>query len=65
LQLNRNGALWATVSFAAGATQSSPVIDGFGLTPLRGGAPGDVLSLNVAGVGTMSPGSDLTLIIRL
>ena len=65
LQLNRNGAAWATVSFAAGSTTSSPVVDGFGLTPLRGGAPGDILSLNVTGVGTTNPGSDLTLIIRL
>jgi hypothetical protein len=32
---------------------------------LRGGTPGDILTLNVMGVGTTNPGSDLTLIIRL
>jgi hypothetical protein len=65
LRLNRNGVLWATVQFAAGSTTSAPVIDGFGLIPLRGGSPGDILSLDVTGVGTTNPGSDLTLIIRL
>jgi hypothetical protein len=61
LQLNRNGAAYATVQFAAGATTSS-VTGGFGLPALRAG---DLLSLNVTGVGTTNPGSDLTFILRL
>jgi hypothetical protein len=65
LQLNRNGAPWATVLFADGATTSSPIVDGFGLPVLRGGNPGDVLSLSVTAVGATNPGSDLTLIVRL
>ena len=63
IQLNRNGVAWATVSFAAGSTTSS-VVAGFGLTPLRAGSPGDILTLDVQSVGTTNPGSDLTIIIR-
>jgi hypothetical protein len=68
LQLNRNGAAYTAVSFTAGATSSDPgatlsqVIDGFGLPALQAS---DQLSLDVTGVGTAIPGSDLTLIIRL
>ena len=61
LQLNRNGAIWATVQFDPAATISH-VTPGFGLAPLRSG---DRLSLDVAGVGTTNPGGDLTLIVRL
>ena len=61
LQINRNGAPWATVQFDPGSA-SSAVTPGFGLIPLRAG---DQLSLDVAGVGTINPGSDLTLVIRL
>ena len=61
LQLNRNGAAYAAVQFAAGATTSS-VAAGFGLPALRAG---DLLSLDVTGVGTTNPGSDLTFILRL
>ena len=68
LQINRNGTAYSTLQFAAGANSSSPgaaisqVVDGFGLPVLRAG---DQLSLDVTAVGTTSPGSDLTLIIRL
>jgi hypothetical protein len=61
LRLNRNGSLYATVPFDAGAI-TSHVIAGFGLPALMAG---DQLSLDVTGVGTTNPGSDLTLIVRL
>ncbi len=61
LQLNRNGAPYATVQFAAGATISN-VTAGFGLPVLRGG---DQISLDISGVGTTIPGSNLNLILRL
>jgi len=61
LQVNRNGAAYVSVQIPAGATISN-VADGFGLTALRAG---DQLSLNITGVGTTVPGSDLTLIMRL
>jgi hypothetical protein len=38
------------------------VTGGFGLPALRAG---DLLSLDVTGVGTTNPGSDLTFILRL
>jgi hypothetical protein len=50
-----------TVQFDPGATTSS-LVNGFGLPPLRAG---DQLSLDVSGVGTTNPGSDLTVIMRL
>jgi len=61
LQLNRNGAAYVTVQFAAGATVSG-VVGGFGLPALRAQ---DQLSLDVDGVGTTIPGSNLNLILRL
>ncbi len=61
LQLNLNGTMYATVQFDEGATTSSTVA-GFGLTILHAG---DLLTLEVTGVGTMNPGSDLTLVMRL
>lgn len=61
LQINRNGTAYATVQIPAGATTSN-VVGGFGLPALRAG---DLLSLDIGGVGTTVPGSDLTLIIRL
>ena len=61
LHINRNGAAYATVEFNAGAT-TSRVVSGFGMPALQAG---DQLSMNIAGVGTTVPGSDLTLILRL
>jgi hypothetical protein len=61
LELNRNGQPWATVQFDPGAAISY-VVAGFGLPVLN---EGDRLSLDVTGVGTADPGSDLTVIIRL
>ena len=62
LQINRNGAPYATrADSTAGATISN-VVGGFGLPALRAG---DLLSLDITGVGTTIPGSDLTLIMRL
>jgi hypothetical protein len=61
LLLNRNGQPWATVQFDPDTTVSYVVL-GFGLPVLN---PGDRLSLDVTGVGTANPGSDLTVIMRL
>jgi hypothetical protein len=61
LQINRNGAVYVTAQIPAGATISN-VVGGFGLPALRSG---DILSLNIEGVGTTVPGSDLTLVMRL
>jgi hypothetical protein len=61
LQINRNGAAYVTAQIPAGATLSN-VVGGFGLPALRSG---DILSLNITGVGTSIPGSDLTLVMRL
>ena len=61
LQLNRNGAPYATVQFAAGETVSA-VVPGFGMPALRAA---DQLSLDIDGVGTTIPGSNLNLILRL
>jgi hypothetical protein len=61
LQTNVNGAPYATVQFDDGATVSA-VAPGFGLPALR---TGDRLSLDITGVGTAIPGSDLTFIVRL
>jgi len=61
LQINRNGAPYVSVQIPAGATTSN-VFGGFGLPALRAG---DLLSLNVTGVGTTVPGSDLTIVMRL
>jgi len=61
LELNLNGQPYATVQFDPGTT-TSYVVDGFGLPPLTAG---DQLSLDVTGVGTSNPGSDLTVIVRL
>ena len=61
LQLNLNGSVYTTVQFDPGVTTST-VVDGFGLPILHAG---DQLSLDVIGVGTTNPGSDLTLVMRL
>jgi hypothetical protein len=61
LELNLNGAPYATVQFDPGTT-TSYVVGGFGLPAFTAG---DQLSLDVTGVGTSNPGSDLTVIIRL
>jgi len=61
LQLNVNGAPYATVQFSAGETVSA-VVGGFGLPALRAG---DKLTMDVDGVGTTIPGSNLNLIMRL
>lgn len=61
LGLNRNAQPYATLHFDPGITISS-VADGFELPVLRAG---DLLSLDVTGVGTANPGSDLTVIVRL
>jgi hypothetical protein len=68
LQLNRNSMPYATLNFTQGATSllpgatTSDIANGFGLPALTAG---DKLTLDVTGVGTVNPGSDLTLIMRL
>ncbi len=61
LQINRNGAPYVTLQIPSGAAISN-VVGGFGLPAIRAG---DLLSLNITGVGTTVPGSDLTVVIRL
>jgi hypothetical protein len=61
LQINRNGAAYVSVQIPSGAAISN-VFGGFGLAALRAG---DLLTLNITGVGTTVPGSDLTLVMRL
>jgi hypothetical protein len=61
LEINRNGQPYATVQFDPG-TITSYVVDGFGLPAF---VSGDLLTLDVTGVGTSNPGSDLTVVIRL
>jgi hypothetical protein len=61
LLLNLNGSPYATVQFAPGASTSATV-PGFGLPVMHAG---DLLSMDVTGVGTTNPGSDLTLVVRL
>jgi hypothetical protein len=61
LQLNVNGEPWTTLQFDPGGRSIEPVT-GFGLPALRAG---DLLSLDVTGVGTTVPGGDLTLVLRL
>jgi hypothetical protein len=61
LQINRNGAPYAALQIGIGAIISG-VAGGFGLPALRAS---DQLSLDITGVGTTIPGSDLTLILRL
>jgi hypothetical protein len=61
IQVNRNGDVYATIECAAGATASN-LVNGFGLPALKAG---DQLSLNVIGVGSTIPGSDLSVILRL
>ena len=68
VQLNCNSTLYATLTFTQGATSLLPgattsgIVNGFGLPAL---SAGDQLTLDVTGVGTVNPGSDLTIIMRL
>jgi hypothetical protein len=61
LQLNQNGTPYASVQISSD-TKTSNVAPGFGLPALRAG---DQLTLDINGVGTNNPGSDLNLIMRL
>jgi len=60
LTLSQNGTTYCTLTIPDGAT-SSLAVDGFGM-PLQEQAQ---LSLAITAVGETSPGSDLTVIIRL
>ncbi len=60
LTLSQNGATYCTLTIPDGATVSASV-DGFGM-PLLAQAQ---LSLAISAVGQTSPGSDLTVILRL
>lgn len=61
LQLNLNGVAYSTLHFNAGATTCGTVT-GFGLPILHAG---DRISLDVTGVGSGTPGNDLTVVISL
>jgi hypothetical protein len=60
ITLSQNGSPYCTLAIPAGATVS-PSVDGFGM-PLLAQAQ---LSLAITAVGQTSPGSDLTVILRL
>ncbi len=59
--LRRNGDQYATVTIPPGETASAAV-SGASLAPLQ---PGDLLTFDIAGVGSTAPGQDLTLVVRL
>jgi hypothetical protein len=61
LQLNQNGSPYASLQINSDL-KISTVVPGFGLPVLHAG---DQLSLDIDGVGTNNPGSDLNLIMRL
>jgi hypothetical protein len=61
LTINRNGAGWAWLTFASGTIVSNSV-DGTTLAPL---VDGDQLTLSITAVGSVYPGADLTVLIRL
>jgi hypothetical protein len=60
INLSQNGSPYCTLTIPAGGTVS-PSVDGFGL-PLQAQAQ---LSIAITAVGQTSPGSDLTVILRL
>lgn len=60
INLSQNGSPYCTLTIPAGATVS-PSVDGFGM-PLLAQAQ---LSIAITAVGQTSPGSDLTVILRL
>ncbi len=60
ISLSQNGSPYCTLTIPDGATVS-PSVDGFGM-PLTAQAQ---LSIAITGVGQTSPGSDLTVILRL
>jgi hypothetical protein len=59
--LRRNAAPYTTVMIAADQTVSGAV-SGASLAPLQ---PGDLLTFDLTGIGSATPGQDLTLIVRL
>ncbi|MFB3829028.1 MAG: phage tail protein [Bryobacteraceae bacterium] len=60
-RVTRNGETYCELTIAAGATISN-VVDGFGLAPL---ASGTRLGLEVLEVGSIWPGVDLSVVVRL
>lgn len=61
LRVNQNGAAWCTLTIPSGGFISNSV-NGFSLPPLIEGAR---LSLDVLSTGQSTPGSNLTVVIRL
>jgi hypothetical protein len=61
VQVNVNGTLYCTLTFATGTIVSNSV-GGLTLPPLTSGAQ---VTLSVVSVGQTIPGSDLTVLIRL
>lgn len=59
--VRRNGSPYATVSIPSGSTFSNAV-SGATLAPLQAG---DLLTIDITGVGSSTPGSDLTVVVRL
>lgn len=64
MQLRQGATVFATLTIAAGATESN-VVDGFGLAPLAAEAQVSLDILSVPTAAGSLPGSDLTVVIRL
>jgi Putative phage tail protein len=64
MQLRQGSTVFATLTIAAGATESN-VIDGFGMAPLTAASQISLDILSVPSAAGSLPGSDLTVVIRL
>jgi hypothetical protein len=62
INLNLNGTLYCTLTIPAGSTRMAAALDGAALPPLL---VQDRLSIDITGVGLTTPGSSLTVIIRV
>jgi hypothetical protein len=62
INLNLNGTLYCTLTIPDGSTSMTAALDGASLPPLLAQ---DLLSIDITGVGLTTPGSSLTVIIRV
>jgi hypothetical protein len=62
INLNLNGTLYCTLTIPAGSTTMAAALDGASLPPLL---VQDQLSIDITGVGLTTPGSSLTVVIRV
>jgi hypothetical protein len=62
INLNLNGTFYCALAIPDGSTTMTVALDGASLPPLLAQ---DLLSIDITGVGLTTPGSDLTVIIRV